>query len=230
MTDTPLSAKNPISFRPSDMERKTLEHLAKTEGLSASEVLRRGLELTREQVVRARKVKGMPYYAMENDDPVVLDAIERAADVACHVLDGLMQGLGNMAPERDGIDSNFRGLLGAHLRAMLSGDEHARKSYNTPIKALFANYQTFGTVPGAGPLQGYTLMRTPEQVSVEPLYFSEGTWVELPRINVGGLFTSRDFAVTQVLKHMRANEESVRQNPMLLVLIDFSTDIVKRIC
>lgn len=226
---SPLPSKSPISFRPSDLERSTLERLAKTEGVSASEVLRRGLELTRAQQERAQAAQRMPFYAIECHDAEVHSAVERAADAACEILDELMRSLGSQFPERDGIDSNFRGLLGTHLLAMLCGEEHAHKGYSTPVKPLFANHLSFGTVPAAAALQGYTMMRTAEKVG-GALYFSEGAWVRLPHIDVGGLYTSRGAAVSDVLEHLRKTGESIRENPMQLVLIDFSGDELALIC
>lgn len=58
------------------------------------------------------------------DSPKTEDAVERAAQAACEVLDEF---LATAHPERDGISSNFQGLLREHLKAMLCGASAARQ-------------------------------------------------------------------------------------------------------
>lgn len=230
MNNNPASpTPGPISFRPNAQDRAVIEQVEQSEGLSTSEILRRGLELVRQQEIRNATARRMPYYALEVDDPKITEAIEGAADAACAVLDELMRGLGSKFPERDGIDSNFRGLLGEHVKAMLSGHEHAKKSYSTAIKPLFAHYFSFGTTPAAAAQQGYTLTRMTERVGGDTLYFSEGQWVSLQDIDIGGLYTSREAAITEVLARMHRVGESVRENPMQLVVIDFSSGILQQV-
>jgi hypothetical protein len=215
-------AKSPVSFRPSENERATLNQIAKVEGISPSDVLRRGLLLAQAESDWDRATRSMPRYPLEVDGDMVAPVVSEAADAACAVLDGLMRSLGCKYPERDGISSNFRGLLEEHLKAMLCGAEYAKKSYSTVLKPLFANYFSFGKCPSAKAQQGYTLQRTPELVSQEPVYFNEGRWVSLQQIDIGGLYTSREAAITDVLASLEARGESAQLHPLKLVVVDFS--------
>lgn len=221
----PLDSKSPISFRPTEEERKTLEILSGQNGTSVSGVLRKAVQSLTPLV--QLQSPGMPLYAKQVTDAEVDAAVEEATDAACDVLDTLMESLGSQSQESTGISSNFKGLLAEHLRAMLVGSEHARKSYSTPLKPLFANYKSFGTARSTGNSQGFTMVRDAAQVGAEPLYFSEGKWVELRSIDIGGLFTSQDYAIAGVLKAMEAKGETPSEHPMRIVVVDYSTDVNK---
>ena len=230
MSDAPPPAKSPISFRPSDEERETLDRLRRARRISASDVLRQGLELTLLQEKKDEEARRMPFYAMAIDDPRVAEVAEEAASAACSVLDTFMRELGSQHPEKDGIDSNFQGLLGDHLRAMLCGKEFHRKSYATSLKPLFADTFMFGERRYAKDKQGFTLVQRPAKFGEQSLYFHDnGTWVELQKLDVGGLYTSEEAALRGVLGHFERRGMSLREHPMQLALIDFSEDELKHI-
>jgi hypothetical protein len=219
----PMSEKpaSPVSFRPDPQQRLLLESVAQAEGVSATEVIKRGLGLVAKSVNSSAR---MPMYSRRVDDPRVTKPIEAAAAAACEVLDEMMRELGVRAPEVNGISSNFQGLLVEHLTAMLTGDEHARKTYSTALHPLFATWKSFGRVPLPTKLQGYTLMRERTRSCPEELYFNgDHGWVPLNRLDIGDLYTSDDAAVTDTLKHMEQQGEVPRDYPMQLVLIDFES-------
>lgn len=211
----------PVSFRPDAKERQLLEAERKA-GVSHSEVLKHGLNLYAKAFPSSDK-STLPFHPYLVDDPRVIEVVESAVSAACEVLDEFTRTLGVKYPEVNGIGTNFQGLLIAHLKAMVTGAEHAKISHAIPLLPLFATKKSFGTVPFSKKLQGYTFMRIPETVS-EPELFFNGTasWVPLQSLDPGELFTSDEFAVKSVLKLFRTEQKSPRDCPMRLVLIDFS--------
>ena len=214
-----MATDPPISFRPNPAHRELLADLKREEGMSPSEVVKRGLELMRAVHVPARQ----PLYARRVDDSDVDAAVEEAVSAACDVLDGLFGQEGS--PETRGISSNFQGLLADHIRAMLCGFEHANKTHTTPLNPLLARWDSFGRhVHTKTPQQGVTLMRPAQRVSESDLFYSEGQFVEVQKINVGGLFTSSEAAVKDYLAYLRRRGESPQEHPTRLVVVDFAAN------
>lgn len=208
-----MAAEPPISFRPETAQRRLIDALAR-DGLSATEVIKRGLDLMRELHEPARQ----PLHARSISDADVDVAIEEAASAACERLDELFKGQGS--PEVRGISSNFQGLLAQHLRAMLTGRSHDYSLGRTRLNPLLARADSFGRPVIPGPGQGVTFLRPAQRVGEADLYYSEGRFVPLKDIDVGGLFTSSAAAIKDYLAFLRQENESPQERPAYLVLID----------
>lgn len=215
-------SKSPISFRPSPEERALL---SAQESRSASDVLRQGLALVRAgQQSFAPK---MPLFAKDVDEHEVRQKIEEAVDAACAVLDDMMRAVGTRAPDVNGISSNFQGLLTAHIRAMLTGKEHAGKEYATPLPTLMGTWQTYGLAPMAKTCQGFVLRRHAQRNMREDLFFNGNRgWVPFSKLDIGELYTSAEMAISATLEKMFADAESPAEFPMSLELIDFNEALV----
>lgn len=212
-------AEQPISFRPDTAQRKLIDTLATTEGMSATDVVKRGLDLMRAVHALARQ----PLYARSVDDADVDVAVEEAVSAACERLDELFREHG--APEVRGISSNFQGLLGDHIRAMLCGFEHANKTHSTPLNPLLARWDSFGRhVYTKADKQGITLMRPAQRVSEQDLFFGDRGMVPLSILEPGELYTSSEAAVKGYLAYLQRREESPQEHPTRLVVIDFTND------
>lgn len=70
-----------------------------------------------------------PLHERHLDSTETQEALEAAAKAACEVLD---EWLGVEYVERDGITSNFQGMLKAHLAAMVCGRPHGREQSYLP--------------------------------------------------------------------------------------------------
>lgn len=209
----------PVSFRPDAPQRELIAALRESDGLSPSDVVKRGLDLMRAVHAPARP----PIYALSVDDAKVDNAVEEAISAACEVLDALFEGQGS--PETRGISSNFQGLLGDHIRAMLCGFEHANKTYSTPLPPLLARWDSFGRhVSAKEANQGITLMRPAQRVGEDDTFFGERGMVPLSILEPGELFTSSEAAVKGYLEYLRRREESPQDHPARLVVVDFSKD------
>lgn len=75
----------------------------------------------------------LPLHALHARDEVVQEAVEAAASAACKELDRL---LGTKTPEKDGISSNFQGLLAQHLERMLCGSAGVAAQRAPALKRL----------------------------------------------------------------------------------------------
>lgn len=209
-------AEPPISFRPDPAQRKLIDTLASAGGMSATDVVKRGLDLMAAVHAPARP----PLYPRSVDDADVDVAVEEAVRAACERLDALFRAPG--APEVRGISSNFQGLLADHIRAMLAGKSHA-----TPLNPLLARWDSFGRhVYPKAPQQGVTLMRPAQRVSEPDLFYSAGRFVELQKVEPGDLFTSSEAALKDYLAYLRRREESPQECPTRLVIIDYSSEEV----
>ncbi len=74
-----------------------------------------------------------PLHTRHARDEDVQAAVEAAASAACKVLDQL---LGTKTPEKNGISSNFQGLLAQHLERMLCGSPGLVPSRAPALKRL----------------------------------------------------------------------------------------------
>lgn len=97
---------------------------------------------------------GVALYPIHVDDTKVDSIVDNAVSLACRELDQLFPGV---APDGGkGISSNFQGLLVEHIKAMLTGQNQARRSHHTHLPALLADDNVFGAsfslpaVQGAG--------------------------------------------------------------------------------
>ena len=88
--------------------------------------------------------------SMHIDDDQVRDAIERAASAACQVLDETFPGR-----EKDGITSNFQGLLAETLGQMLAGNDHLRLTHRVVLPRLVHTDDSFGDIHQRG--DGYVV-------------------------------------------------------------------------
>lgn len=205
-------AASPVTLRLDEPSRALLEKLS--QGSSASSVLREGLHT----LGRLRSDTSSALYPMDVDDPKVAAVIAEAAGAAVKVLDGLFQ---SQRPEVTGIGSNFVGLLEMHLRAMLLGREAAHRTVSTPLNPLLCDHLVFGRVREAGRDEGYCLATVPSTLGEEPLFFNSerNRFMELQRIEVGGLFTSAAEATKAGLKWLQDEEYSPRSRPMRLCIL-----------
>jgi len=104
--------------------------------------------------LRRTPVSTASCYPRHVDTPEVCDVIEESVRLACRELDQLFPGA---APDGgQGVSSNFQGLLVEHVRAMLTGKNHAQRSHHTELPVLLADDGVFGApfslpdIPGAG--------------------------------------------------------------------------------
>lgn len=212
-------AEVPISFRPDAEQRKLIASLAKTDNMSPTDVVKRGLELMR----AVHALERPPIYARSVDDADVDVAVEEAVSAACERLGDLFREHG--APEVRGISSNFQGLLADHIRAMLCGFEHANKRYATPLIPLLARWDSFGRhVYSKADKQGVTLMRPAQKVGDEDLFFGERGMVPLSILEPGELYTSSEAAVKGYLAYLDRRGESPQEHPARLVVLDFTNE------
>lgn len=214
-----MATEPPVCFRPEGAHRELIAALKATEGLSSSDVVRWGLDLL--SAVQARSCA--PLYALSVDDPKVENAVEEAVSAACDVLDALFEGQGS--PETRGISSNFQGLLGDHIRAMLTGKEHAGKSHSTHLIPLLASWDSFGRhVYSKEGKQGITIMRPAQRIAEADTFLGDRGMVPLEKLEPGELFTSSEAAVKGYLEYLRRREESPQDHPARLVVVDFSDE------
>jgi hypothetical protein len=94
------------------------------------------------------------HYALHVDDKEVEEVIDEAVRAMCRELDALFPGA---APDGGkGVGSNFQGLMVDHVKALLTGKNHARRSHHTHLPVLLADDNVFGQpfslpdVQGAG--------------------------------------------------------------------------------
>lgn len=80
-------------------------------------------------------------HALHVESEAVDRAIENAVKAACESLDDF---LGVSYPERDGITSNFQGLLKSHVSAMLCGRHGAKQRYATHLPGLVYSDDSVG--------------------------------------------------------------------------------------
>ena len=164
-----------------------------------------------------------PLHAKCVDDADVDAVVEQAAKAACEILDELLSQYG--PAETKGIGSNFQGLLADHLRAMLTGAEHANKGYRTKLNPLFVRWDSFGrhAIP-KGLLQGVTLMRPSAKYGELDTFFNAGRFRPLAQVIAAELYTSSESAVKDYVRWLSDREESPQAHPALLAVVDFSTD------
>jgi transcriptional regulator with XRE-family HTH domain len=83
----------------------------------------------------------MALHARHRDSEPVCEAIEEAVKAACESLDAFFS---VKYPERDGITSNFQGLLRDHVTAMLCGEHGVRQRYATHLPRLLYSDDSVG--------------------------------------------------------------------------------------
>lgn len=105
-----------------------------------------------------------PLHPIDLDSEHVSQALRQAVSAACHELDSLFPGA---RPEKNGISSNFAGLLEDHLRAMLEGNAHAARPTRLPV--LGYSQATFGPEQPLPPqAQGWLVQVTGQNQFLEP--------------------------------------------------------------
>lgn len=91
-------------------------------------------------------------YPIHVDDAKVDSIVDSAVSLACRELDLLFPGV---PPDGGkGISSNFQGLLVEHVKAMLTGQNQARRGHHTHLPALLADDNVFGAAFSLPAVQG----------------------------------------------------------------------------
>lgn len=212
-----MPAKNPKNPTPVRLNEDDERALALIPG-NRSDILRRGIHLQ-----AAEWTSQVPLYANDVREQSIQEAVEEAAAEACRRLDDLFPG----APkERGGIGSQFQGVLVEHLAAMLTGREYSQQSYARAMPALFGDWRTFGRVTDVGGQEGVTLLKVPERLDGEQLFYDgdKGRFVPLASVSVGALFTSSEAAVTAGYAWLRAEGLSPRECQLRLCVLSYGAE------
>lgn len=207
-------ASNPISVRLSDVHRS---YMTLQTG-STTSVIEEGLD----RMSRLRSATHLPLYPRLVDDEAVDSAVEEAVSAACSVLDELFpEGAGI---EFKGVNSNFQGLLAAHMKAMLTGTEAADRRYRTQVNALLATDHSFGRLPRGidenAESIGYTVVKLAQRRDEPDLFLDpDDGYCELARLLPGGLYTSVEYCVKGVLARMEREGLSPRAEDVRMCAI-----------
>lgn len=211
------SPSSPIPVRLPDELRKELDVLA--ESSSASQVLRDGLS----RLSRLRTPREQPLYARMIDEADVDDVIERAVSAACDVLDELFP---DAPKESRGIGSNFQGVLGDHIRAMLTGLEARHSNHSTYLNALLGRWDSFGRLPNAAHSAriGYTVAKPGERHDQPALFLNAGSMVPLEKLSPGDLYTSVEACAQAAMRWMHGRDISPRDEGLRMCAIEITSE------
>ena len=174
-------------------------------------------------------------YARHVNDADVDKVVEDAVRLACRELDSLFPGV---APDGGrGVSSNFQGLLVEHVKAMLTGKNHAQRSHHTELPALLADDRVFGAsfalpeVRGAGYMvidpasaqvvSAYDMRYSPSKVgSVDMRVVSaySGRLISILGEDVDALFSSHEAATKAGLEALRKAELTPAECPLQIVV------------
>ena len=211
------SDSSPVSIRITRDEVSILEALQsenRSQTFKDALALLGGTELAREVALYPRSI----------DEPEIDEAIEEAVAAACDALQGLFpRGPG---VELRGINSNFQGTLGDHIRAMLCGLDGAKLTHRREMSALLANGRTFGRLKGDNGRNreiGYTVMQFGRGTPDLFLSSETGRMVEASRYSYADTFTSQDYAHDGALRALSKASQSPRQERLHMVSLRMST-------